>query len=130
MDLRLTVTGPDALEAAPAEGIAAQTRRRAVSAAAATLVDALPPAALALRRAAFEALRHGAASTVAELATGTGVPESESARLLEAMAAMDLVALDADQVVGSTGLTTRSSDQVLVLDGIRLKSRPPKEPKP
>lgn len=101
-------------------GLAAQLRQRALTAAAAAVRDGLPPAASALRVAAFERLRHGVVPTGAELANAAGISERATAGLLEVMAALGLVELNADQVVGSRGLTVRTTSHTLILDGVRL----------
>ena len=74
-----------------------------------------------IRWAAFEALRHGRPGEPASLAVAVGVTEEEVLAELRRLVAAGRIELDdASSVIGSQGLTLRSSVHRLVLAGVEL----------
>lgn len=80
----------------------------------------MPPAAGAVLGVAFNMLRTDTKPTIAELADAAGLSENETVGLLDSMANVGLIELDAGRVVGAGGLTTRTTRHALELDGVAL----------
>jgi alkylmercury lyase len=83
--------------------------------------DHLPGAADALRSIGFAQIRRGHASTIAELATATGLDQATVQKTLDALISRGAAEVDGDRrLVGIGGLSLVDTRHRLLLDGIEL----------
>lgn len=78
------------------------------------------PETLAVRREAFRQLLSGRAVTVGEVAAATGLSPAIAREAIDLVVSVGMAETDGEAILGIDGITTRPTQHLLRLDGVRL----------